>query len=47
MLTTEVILRVNTRQQAIEILEQLYEKGYRYVARDKDSDFFELLQLET
>lgn len=35
----EIVFRMNTRQQAIEILEQLYEKGYRYVARDKDSDF--------
>ena len=46
MLTTEVILRVNTRQQAIEILEQLYKKGYSYVVRNKDSDFLSCFSLK-
>lgn len=42
----EIMFRMNTRQLAIEILEQLYNEGYRYVVRDKDSDFLTCFSLK-
>lgn len=43
----EVIkLEQKTRDQVIEMLSTLYEKGYRYVVRDKNSKYLSCFSLK-
>ena len=33
------ITQMHSRKEIVEVLKQLYEKGYRYVVRDKDMPY--------
>lgn len=38
-ITVDEMLRINTRQQAKDLLERLSKQGYRYIARDPESEW--------
>lgn len=37
---------LNDREQTLKILKELYEKGYRYVVRDKDTPYLSCFSLK-
>ncbi len=41
-----MILEENTRTQAIEKMKELYERGYRYVVRDKEMPYLVCFSLK-
>lgn len=38
-ITVDEMLRMNTRQQAMDLLNQLSKQGYKYVTRDMESEW--------
>lgn len=38
-ITSDEMLRVNTRQQAMDLLKRLSEQGYKFVTRDPGSEW--------